>query len=180
MNTSCKKLFFLIFAIAALQTGKLGAQADVVDKIVMLDGEEKKGQVTEMGDTYIKFVHQGETLTYTVKKEEINKIQFSSGRVEFITESKKESPGNPLQSSMQSHHNLVAILPFSYIGLGGSRDEKMAIKAQADCYSYFQKNAGQFSYQDPITTNAILIKHGMNGDNIKGFTSGELAAMLGT
>ncbi|MFM8913781.1 MAG: hypothetical protein ACKOE6_12830, partial [Flammeovirgaceae bacterium] len=120
----------------------------------------------------------GETLSYTLKKSEINKIQFASGRIEFFTKSLPEK-ADSLSSRMQDHHNVVAVLPFFYIGSGGSRDEKMAIKAQGDCFNILKKESSQFVLQDPITTNALLMKSGITNANLPGFTPNDLAQLLG-
>lgn len=154
------------------------AQTAATDKLVMLSGEEKIGQVTEIGDTFIKFIHKGETLNYTFKKSDINKIQFASGRIEFFTQS-AQTGKDSIKTGIQDHHNVVAILPFTYIGSGGSRDEKMAIKAQGDCFNILKKESSQLILQDPITTNALLIKGGINESNIVGFTPNDLAQLLG-
>jgi len=159
----------------------LFAQDKPVDKILMLNGEERQGSVSEIGDDYVKFSYSGESLTYTIKKQDINKIQFASGRIEFFNKGASAAPGQEqsANASLASHHNVVAILPFSYMGQGGDRDVKMGIKVQSDCYSLLKKSASQFTLQDPITTNAMLIKHGLNESNIMGLTPGEVANILG-
>jgi hypothetical protein len=154
------------------------AQTAAADKLVMLSGEEKIGQVTELGETFIKFIHSGETLTYTIKKSDINKIQFASGRIEFVTQS-TPAGNDSIKAGMQDHHNVVAILPFTYIGSGGSRDEKMSVKAQGDCFNILKKESSQLILQDPITTNALLIKAGITESTIVGFTPNDLAHLLG-
>ena len=53
------------------------------DIILKTNGDEMKGKVTELGDSTIKFIYTGETLTYTVKKHDIFRITFASGRVEL-------------------------------------------------------------------------------------------------
>jgi hypothetical protein len=152
----------------------LVAQGSGSDKMVMMNGDEKTGKVTDIGDDYVRFVHSGETLTYTIKKQEINKIQFASGRIEIITKISPTQPG-----SLADHHNKVAVLPFGYIGNGGSRDDKMSNKVQLDCYNDLKKYANQFTLQDPVTTNTLLIKHNINVGNIEGSTPAELAEILG-
>ncbi|MFN7259551.1 MAG: hypothetical protein ACK5TU_06605 [Cyclobacteriaceae bacterium] len=176
-----KSLYITSFAIIIIITSiaQLSiAQTAATDKLIMLSGEEKIGQVTEVGDTFIKFIHKGETLNYSFKKSDINKIQFASGRIEFFTQSPKEGKDS-LSTGMQDHHNVVAILPFSYIGSGGSRDEKMSVKAQGDCFNILKKEASQLIVQDPIITNALLVKGGINESNIVGFTPNDLAQLLG-
>jgi len=86
---------------------------------------------------------------------------------------------NAAQPSLQAHHNSIAVLPFSYIGLGGSRDEKMSLKAQSDCYNYFKGSTEQLAIQDPVTTNALLFKHNIDDKNIAGYLPAELAHLLG-
>lgn len=176
----------LIFAfLATLATIKTHAQKDKeqpTDKVVMTNGEEKVGQVTEIGDTFVKFVYKGETLSYTLKKEDINKIQFASGRVEFFTEVKPSTSttqgSTDTNGPLQDHHNIVAVLPITYIGLGGSHDDKMGMKAQSDCYNLLKKNAKQFNIQDPMTTNALLSKQGINESTIMSNLPAELANLL--
>ena len=172
------RLLLLISCIFILNLVSIDtlAQGDAADKVVMLNGEEKIGQVTEIGDNYVKFIHKGESLTYTLKRETINKIQFASGRIEFITESVPNA--NDGSITVQSHHNIIAILPFSYIGQGGTRDQKLELKVQSDCYNVLKKNADQFILQDPITTNALLVKNNINESSIMGFTPIELATLL--
>jgi hypothetical protein len=175
-----QKVQFLILAqlINLLSYAAIGQDVSF-DKLVLTNGEEKIGQVTEIGDTYVKFVHKGETLIYTLKKEKISKIQFASGRIEFFEEAElSASQRSDSTSALQSHHNIVAVLPFTYIGQGGSRDQKLGIKIQSDCYNVLKKYADQFILQDPITTNALLIKHNINEENIMGFTPSELTNIL--
>ena len=66
-----------LILLLTINSYQLWAQENIADKIVMLDGEEKIGQVTEITDDQIKFMFQGEKLEYSIKKSEINKIQFS-------------------------------------------------------------------------------------------------------
>lgn len=61
---------------------------------------------------------------------------------------------------------------------GGSRDQKLGIKIQSDCYNVLKKYADQFLLQDPITTNALLIKHNISEESIMGFTPSELTNIL--
>ena len=160
----------------------LFAQKANVDKVIKLNGEEMLGTVTEIGETYIKFIYKGESLSYTVKTSEINKIQFASGRVEFFTESPLASSTaneEALTSSVQAHHNQVAVLPFDYMNTGGGRDDKMGLKVQSDCYTFLKKRAKQFNIQDPMTTNAILVKSKISLENLTGLTPQEMANLLG-
>jgi hypothetical protein len=157
----------------------LTAQTSSFDKVVMLNGEEKTGKVTEVGDDQIKFVHSGESITYSLKKNDINKIQFASGRIEVFTKVATESAASDQGNSLLVHHNKVAILPFNYIGSGGSRDEKMSSKVQQDCYNLLKKSAANFNILDPLTTNALLIKHNITPSHVEGMLPVELTEILG-
>jgi hypothetical protein len=170
-------LFFCIIALTQIVYG----QAESYDKVVLLDGEEKIGKVTEIADDYIKFIHKGESLTYTINKAKINKVQFSSGRIEFFSNHAEPSGSDSLHTdALQAHQNIIAVLPFIYIQEGGSKDQKMGSKVQSDCYSVLKRYASQFELQDPLFTNAQLLKHNITEETIAAFTPGEIANILNT
>lgn len=179
-NGILKIVLFVVFLVGSF-SNSLHAQDKSYDQVIFLNGNEALGQVTEIGNDYLKFIYKGETLSYTFKKEDINKIHFASGRIEFISEVKSDSVGiqKTNAASLQTHHNSMAVLPFHYIGLGGNRDDKMALKAQSDCYNYFRQSADQIAVQDPVTTTALLIKHNIDEKNMAGFLPAELAHILG-
>jgi hypothetical protein len=174
-QTCMKSIYALLCAITFL-TGTVDSASGQTptDKVVMLNGEEKNGQVTEMGDTYVRFVYAGETLVYTLRKDEINKIQFASGRIEFITK-----PTTDGTQTLQEHHNLVAVLPIAFIEQGGARDEKMALKAQSDFYTILKRSMAQLQPQDPLTTNALLAKNGLDAAKLQALVPAEIAHILG-
>lgn len=151
-----------------------------VDTVTLMNGNKIKGKVAGITDDAITFVHQGETLAYVVKKQEINKIKFTSGRVETINEIKKQDNGENSTKIPLIQRNLVAVLPFVYIGQGGEKDDKLSKKVQSDCYNLLLKNASRFSIQDPMQTNALLARQGINGSNIESCTPSELAHILGS
>lgn len=158
----------------------LFAQDQAVDVVTLMNGNQMNGKVTGISDDAITFVHQGETLSYTVKKAEINKIQFASGRIEIINEVKDPEPAQGYSSATpEVQRNLVAVLPFTYTGKGGERDDKLSKKVQSDCYNQLLKMAPRFTIQDPLRTNAMLVKHGVNAENIEGFMPDELCHILG-
>jgi len=150
------------------------------DVVLKLDGEEHIGNVTEMDDNVVKFVHKGESLSYTFKKADIMKITFASGRVEIINEAPEVKEGNSSPGSgLESHHNIIAILPFKYIIDKQSASEEMTYKVQTECYTFLNNHVGELTIQDPITTNATLIKAGINQENVRGYTMGEICNILG-
>ena len=147
----------------------INAQSDVILKT---DGQEMKGKVTRMNDTNLEFIYENETIPYTVKKNDIVKITFASGRVEFLTNVTDKL-------KLDDHHNKVAVLPFGYLKDQETTNVTMQKKIQQDTYSAFKKKAINLTYQDPITTNAFLAKAGVSNNNIEGYTMGEIATILG-
>ncbi|TDO25373.1 hypothetical protein [Sediminibacterium goheungense] len=177
-------LFFLFFLSVIAQTNN---NSDVVLKI---NGDEMVGKVTEINDADIKFVYKGETLVYTIKKADILKITYASGRIEFInkpalpSQTANTTPGNAnpkpvVVSGLGDHHNKVAILPFSYLIDKQDAGEQMTYAVQNEAFSFLSKHAGMLELQSTNTTNALLIKAGVNSGNIRGFTMGEICDVLG-
>ncbi|NML40053.1 hypothetical protein HHL17_22830 [Chitinophaga sp. G-6-1-13] len=161
------------------QTGKVsGSKEDVV---LMLSGEEKHGKITEMQTNTVKFIHTGETLVYELKKSDINKITFSSGRVEVISAPAANAGREPVESGRPIEPGLVAILPFRYIAVNEPLQQvtEKGEKLQNDTYVYLSNRDGQYKFQDPNTTNALLYKKGIDGNTIKGYTYDELCRILG-
>lgn len=155
----------------------LTAQNDVILKT---DGQEMVGRVTEMNATDLKFAYQNETVEYTVPKSEIVKISFASGRIEFMEGSKPPSQTTqPANTNLGEHHNKVAILPFAYIRDQGDGSTAMAQKIQTETYSIFNKKKVNLKYQDPNTTNTLLVKAGVVNNNTTGYTMGEICDILG-
>jgi hypothetical protein len=75
--------------------------------------------------------------------------------------------------------NQVAILPMTYIGDGSPlKMEEMRYHLQNIAYLYMKKEAAELKFQDPAETNALLLKNGITGANIREFTPKELAAIL--
>lgn len=168
-------VFSILLIVGSCFAGTTIAQENF-DKLVMLNGDEHIGKVTEMNTDVIKFVHQNESLVYSYNKSDIHKIQFGSGRIEIINESTTTDSG---ESQLQDHHNVVAVLPFSFIGEGGASTDELSKKVQNDCYNVMLQLAREFKIQDPVYTNATLIKHNINSQNIAGFTPEELCHILG-
>lgn len=171
--------FFICLLMAVCIPIGIQAQDEVVcDKVLMNNGEEKVGKVTEMDDETIVFVHKGESLSYKFKKVDVNKIEFSSGRIEFINpEGAEDSDGDGI--GLQDHHNMVAVLPFSYISnVTEKMSDQMSTKVQADCIAAMKNKSNNFKFQDAVTTNALLAKHDISDANIASFTPDEIAHIL--
>jgi TolB-like protein len=185
-----------IFLLAILSLNLQAQQNAKPDIIFKLSGEEVKARVTEITDTEVKFSYIGETLVYSLKKSEIFKINFGSGRTEVYTKPAapaESAPAPPSSTapaaapaaaatttaSTEESRNKIAILPFSYIKDGQRTAHELSEKVQGEVFAYMNKHAGIYSYQEPRTTNALLIKAGVTDESIKGFTMDEICKILG-
>jgi len=163
---------FLIFFSITLSS----AQEEKLDHILMTNGENKVGQVVGISDDAIEFIHQGETLKYTLKKSEISKIEFSSGRIEVFN----EMPISSKETNLADHHNKIAVLPFTYIRDGEQKkNDAMERKVQQEFVSVMSDHVGVLKIQATSETNALLAKAGINDENFIQFTMPEIANMLG-
>lgn len=175
----------LALLLSLIWVSQLSAQKDPkTDIILKTNGDELTGKVIEMGDTDIKFVYAGETLTYTLKKTDILKITFASGRIEFFnrpaeTNGGAVTPAKTAPANIGDHRNKVAILPFRFIADKQNSSDDMGYQAQTECYDFLSKHQGELTVLDPRTTNALLIKAGATEDKIRGFTMSELCNILG-
>lgn len=145
------------------------------DVILKTNGEEMEGHVNSIDDRTIDFNYKNESLHYSIDKIDIAKITFASGRVEFFNA--KKSNGDNL--SLEDHHNKVAILPFAYIKNEREGSQAVSDRIQSETYSLFKNHNADLIYQDPKTTNALLIKAGVSNNNVAGYTMGEICQILG-
>ena len=164
-------LFALTFVMLTIASFGQEINYDVILKV---SGEEMEGKVTEMNEADVAFVYKNETITYRIKKSDILKITFSSGRVEFFN---KQDASSGI--SLADHHNKVAILPFAFIKDQMEGSDAMSEKIQLEAYQIFNEHRGELNYQDPLTTNAMLVRAGVNNNNIRGYTMGEICDILG-
>lgn len=176
-------LCLLITCFSPLMAQKASlAKGTVVkeDSVLMLNGETKHGKIISVGTDAISFVHSGEKLEYALKKADINKIVFASGRTEIVTVPTVAK--SPSDNYPPMEHNLIAVLPFKYRSVGEPLEQINATKEklQDDTYSYLSKRNGVYKFQDPQTTNALLIRNGIDENTIKGYTFDELCKVLGT
>ena len=170
-----KKVTHLIIALFSLTT--LSAQQKF-DTVYMMNNEVKTGSIKSIDDASVSFVHKDETLVYTLKKSDINKIVFSSGRVEIINVAPVLNDAANNNANVD-HHNKIAILPFGYINAQQETNTEMGYKVQDECYTYLSAKAAALSIQDPSTTNALLGKAGITFANARNFTMQEICNILG-
>lgn len=174
-------------------TTKAPAKEEKTDVILKINGDELSGKVSEIGDSDVKFTYQGEDLIYSIKKADILKITFASGRIEFfnkppLSSEKKaeEAPASsngtvqqPSGAGLEDHHNKVAILPFSFLKDNQDAGAEMGYKVQDDVFNYLNKHAAGLTIIDPRTTNALLVKKGITKETIRGVTMDEICNILG-
>ena len=178
------RVFLLLFVFISC-CHIVSAQKEVTyDLILKVNGDEMEGKVSEISDEFVKFTFKGESLIYNVKKSEILKIKFSSGRIEFFNRPSQNPKGDSLSITAQgigplAHHNKVAIMPFVYLIDKRSADEEVQVKVQSECYTILKNHSASLTIVDPITTNAILIKAGITSENMKGYTPSEICDILG-
>jgi hypothetical protein len=182
--------YFTTILFLVISSFSIAQQNTKPDVIFKLDGEEIKVKVTEITDTEVKFNYIGETVVYTLKKAEIFKINFASGRSEVYTKQASAGPAPtstpapgptvPPAASSGESRNKVAILPFAFIQDGQKAVNEISEKVQNEVYAYMTKHSGGiYSYLEPHTVNALLIKAGVNSETVKGFTMDELCRILG-
>ena len=180
-----KKLTFLI-ALIFVGLICFAQQPSKNDVVLKTNGDELAGKVQSINDSTIVFSYAGETLTYNIKKTEILKITYASGRIEFFNRNagQQSNSGNAQQKpaanpSLEAHHNKVAFLPFTFVKDGQAADDAVGDQVQQEAYNFLSKHAGIFTILDPRTTNALLIKAGVTDQNIKGYTMEDLCNILG-
>lgn len=182
-------LFFALFLLVSSY-----AQTTKPDIITKQNGEEMKGKILEVSDAGVRFTYTGETVVYVIKKSDIAKITFSSGRVETYNQPATQTvpaqpvqPATPGKSSVNSStisvrggdpHNKVAILPFTLLKDDQYAADELNEKAQDECFSYLNKHAGTLTILDPQTTNSFLLKSGIKKETLKEYTRDELCRLL--
>ncbi|AEA42141.1 hypothetical protein [Fluviicola taffensis] len=170
----------VLFAIqmTSVSFGQLTQKNDVILKT---SGDELTGKIQEIGDTEIKFVYAGETLVYSIKKSDIAKITFASGRIEMFNSPKSNSAkaDSIAKSGLEAHQNKIAILPFSYLVNKQDAGQEMTYKVQNEVFNIMNQHSGYMTVQPTSTTNALLLKAGITGANVRSFTMGEICNVLG-
>lgn len=173
----------LLSALPFLLAVTVSAQIKKADVILKTNGDSLSGKITEIGDSSVRFIYTGETLVYTIKKSDIQKIKFASGRTEMFSQPsvtvETKQPQPDIKTPPADVHNKVAVLPFTYLIDNQPAGEEMGYKVQTECYSFFSGHSGQYTFLDPRTTNTLLIRGGATPDKIRSFTMDELCALLG-
>lgn len=85
-----KGILFFMFALFSFNY--VFAQ-EKFDSVYMKNGDVNVGKITSINDDAISFTYKGETLGYNFKSADINKIVFSSGRVQNFGAANSEHSG---------------------------------------------------------------------------------------
>jgi len=153
------------------------------DVVVKLNGDQLTGDVLEIGDSSIRFTYTGEKLIYNIKKSDILKITFASGRVETIntpaTATPQTAPAPTAGTSAADRHNKVAILPFSFVMDGQNAAQEVSDEIQNELYALLSKHAGVYTVVSPRATNVQLTKAGITKANMLNYTMAEICQVLG-
>jgi len=179
-----KKIHLFILAILLSLNVVAQTKTTKVDIVQKTNGEEMKGKVTKVTDTDISFVYAGETLEYSIKKSDIQKVTYASGRTEVFSQASlpaqdRQKDQVAMTASPTDHHNKIAILPFTFLMDNQPGADEVGFKAQEDTYSILSQHSAGYTILDPRTTNAKLIQAGITKEKIRGFSMKDICDALG-
>ncbi|WP_197076957.1 hypothetical protein [Hymenobacter terrenus] len=185
MKRNCNPSVMLLMLLLFIGIQTTGFAQSKADAVIMLNGTKKEGKVIAILANTVKFKHAGENLEYELKRDEISRIQFASGRVETINEAPATaaSPSSPVSRSTSNpadRKNKIAVLPFQFVSNElGFQPGPMSKQLQADCAKSLIKNTSNVIVQDPLTTNRLLAKGNIDLNNAADVDPEALAVVLG-
>ena len=172
----------LVLACIFTSFGQSNSKNDIVIKV---NGDALTGSVKEINDSSIRFVYAGESLVYIIKKTEIEKITFASGRVETFQKTAASSQatvttsGSGQAAEAEDRRNKVAILPFTFVKDGQPASPELSIEVQNECHALLSKHPGVYTIVSPRAINVKMSKAGITPDNILNYSMSELCNLLG-
>ncbi|MFB6456358.1 hypothetical protein ACE38W_13890 [Chitinophaga sp. Hz27] len=175
------RILQFIFALLLSVTVSAQTRNDIIFKT---NGEQLAGKVTAINDAEVKFRYAGETLDYTIKKSDIQKIKFASGREEVYNQPAIVN-GAPAATTpddgapIGDPHNKVAILPFSFTRDGVLQPDEVSQEVQNEVYNLLSKHAGVYQIMQPRLTVVMLNKAGINKNTFMNYTMDEICKKLG-
>ncbi|HEY9259026.1 hypothetical protein [Chitinophaga sp.] len=152
------------------------------DVIVKLNGDQLNGDVLEISDSTIRFTYTGEKLIYNIKKSEILKITFASGRVETFNAPPATAQTTPVTAtgaSTAERRNKVAVLPFTFVKDGQNAAQEVSDEIQNELYALLSKHSGVYTVVSPRATNVLLTKAGITKANMLNYSMAEICQVLG-
>jgi TolB-like protein len=179
-----KDLLFLFLLLLSINVFAQTASNAKIDIVLKANGDEMKGKVTKVTDTDVSFIYTGESAEYVIKKSDILKISYASGRVETLGQAaipaqERQKEAVTMSASPTDHHNKIAILPFTFLMDNQAGADAVGYKAQDDAYGFLSKHVAGYTIVDPRTTNALLAKAGVTKDKMMNFTMKEIGDILG-
>jgi hypothetical protein len=181
------KHFFNLMFLLLLCAPVFAQQTAKNDVILQLNGDELTGKIVEITDDAVKFTYAGESLVYPIKKADILKVTYASGRIEVFNKPSLSSGGGAASArasaagatGLADHHNKIAILPFAFIKDGQKAADELSNVVQGACFTFLSKHAGVLQVLDTRNTNAKLVKAGVNRETIQGYTMDDICNILG-
>ena len=154
------------------------------DVLVKANGDELTGEVLEIGDSTIRFTYAGEKLVYNIKKSDVLKITFTSGRVESFAKptppASTVSPAPAIQTAPdEERRNKVAILPFTFLKDGQTTAQEVSEEVQNECYAYLSKHSGMYTVDNPRNTIVKLNQAGITKATMMNYTMADICKVLG-
>jgi hypothetical protein len=156
------------------------------DVVVKTNGDLLNGNVVEITDSTIRFTYTGEKLIYNIKKSEILKITFSSGRVETfntpsapVAQQENVSTKVIVDKNPEERRNKVAVLPFTFVKDGQNAAQEVSEEVQNELYALLSKHSGIYAVVSPRATNVILNKAGITKATMLNYTMAEICQILG-
>lgn len=177
-----KAVLLLLLSVACYCTS-FGQADKKHDVILKLNGDQLNGDVIEISDSVIRFTYTGEKLVYNLKRSEIQKITFASGRVENFNTPAAAAPASatnaPVQKSAEERRNKVAVLPFSFVKDGQNAAPEVSDEIQNELFALLSKHAGVYTILSPRATNVQLTKAGITKATMLNYTMAEICQILG-
>lgn len=181
-----KKHLFLVLAML-FHLSVFSQQTDKKDVIIKTNGDELTGSVKGIDDSTIQFVYAGEELVYKLKKSEILKITFASGRVEKFNvagtppaATAGAAATNQPATTKEERRNKIAILPFGYLSeVDAGTATEMGMRIQEECRDFLVKHAGIYTLVENRLIDSKLAKAGITRANILTYSVDDLCELLG-
>ncbi len=150
------------------------------DKMYFLNGDILEVEIKKISTNEIEYVFPNESFSNTVSKNEVEKVQFKSGRIQNFNKI-KEAPKSLKKAIVK---NKIAVLPIPFIKQeDGSLDtEQKARLAQSKVYNFLTENLGKIhprTLQTPRQTNTLLRKAGIKVADLDQMSMEEIQSFLG-
>ena len=160
--------------------------AATTDQLFLTNGEQHSVTVKKVEPTTITYSFAGEELENVVKKENVAKIIFKSGREQVFSGTPPVASESSVSRSDDYEYPAMeeakgAILPFEFV-FDGAPSLEEGILAQEYYYADVMKKPERntISYQDPETTLRRLREAGIaSPDDLRGYEMAEVARIVG-